>query len=227
MSTKTRSDALRKLLAETIEQSASTPAPLTITGVGASPTEPTSVDEGDTAEVPIADSGLSTSLGIGYPATPLGEIRPPDISAFTSRPAIELEERPLAAAIKTQPAEVPTPDSRLLELPSSSAEVAKAKEEQALQTPGAARKPQERLPPPIHSAKPGPAREKLSVLLESRDLAILQRFHEDARDAGIKMRRGGNPSLFVRAALRLLDDVGTRDADEWAQIVASTLREGQ
>ena len=79
------------------------------------------------------------------------------------------------------------------------------------------------LPREEPSAIPPP--EKLSVLLGASELAILERFHEDARGAGIKMRKGGNPSLFVRAALRLLDQVGAQNAEEWARIVAGSLHD--
>ena len=184
MSTKTRSDALRKILAETIEQSAATPAPLTITGVGAGPEEPPPIDERSLVDVMTPDSRLLTTDLVGS-STAIGE--QPD----TIQPQIE----PAPAHGLAPPAARQTQTGSLLS--------------------------------PAHLAAPRPAGEKLSVLLGPRDLAILERFHEDARGAGIKMRKGGNPSLFVRAALRLLEDVGTRNADDWAQIVASTLREAR
>ena len=185
MSTKTRSDALRKLLAERIEQSAATPAPLTITGVGAGPEEPLSNDEERPVKVMTPDSRLPII----------------DRVASSTAKAEDLDAVEVSKVDRDQPQEFPTPA--------------------ALQTQNAS------VSPTARNTSPGPAGEKLSVLLGPRDLAILERFHEDARGAGIKMRKGGNPSLFVRAALRLLDDVGTRNADDWAQIVASTLREAR
>jgi hypothetical protein len=67
--------------------------------------------------------------------------------------------------------------------------------------------------------------EKLSVTLEPDDIAVLERFHEAARAAGVRMRKGANPSLFIRAALRLLNEVGEEDPDQWARRVAAVLRE--
>ena len=185
MSTRTRSNALRKILAETIEQSAATPAPLTITGVGASPEESPSNAEGSLTEVMTPDSRLITTDLAGSLTT--------------------IDKEPVTIQV-----------SRIGRGPARSL------------TPPAARQTQnESLMPPARTGSPRPTGEKLSVLLGPRDLAILERFHEDARGAGIKMRKGGNPSLFVRAALRLLEDVGARNADDWAQIVAATLREAR
>lgn len=185
MSTKTRSDALRKLLAETIEQSAVTPAPLTITGVSAGPDEPLSNNEGRPAGVMTPDSRLGA---IVREASPTALAEEPDA---VEAPQVERAQ----AQVFSMPAAVQTPNERVL--------------------------------PPPRIASPGTAGAKLSVLLEPRDFAILERFHEDARGAGIKMRKGGNPSLFIRAALRLLDDVGTRNPSDWAQIVASMHRDSR
>jgi hypothetical protein len=188
VSTKARSDALRKLLAETIEQSAATPAPLTVTGVGAGPEAPGSPREENSDEVPTPDSGLTL--------VEKELVSPPAVTADGDLPIAEVmqPERALAQDYLTAPA---------------------------------VRRPNESALPSAPIAPPASIGEKLSVFLGPRDLAILERFHEDARGAGIKMRKGGNPSLFVRAALRLLDDVGSRNADDWAQIVASTLRDAR
>jgi hypothetical protein len=73
----------------------------------------------------------------------------------------------------------------------------------------------------------GPTWEKRSITLENSDLDILERFHASARDAGVKMRRGGNPSLFVRAALRAFDELSEANPQAWAQRLAAVLnREG-
>ena len=79
-------------------------------------------------------------------------------------------------------------------------------------------------PPPANGAR-RVAWEKLSITLERDDLAVLERFHESARAAGVRMRKGGNPSLFIRAALRLLSEVGEEDPDQWARRVAAVIRE--
>jgi len=67
-----------------------------------------------------------------------------------------------------------------------------------------------------------PKWEKANVTLEPRDLAILQRSDSQARDYGFRIRKGGNPSLFVRAGLRLLDELGERDPAEWIKRIAAT-----
>jgi len=188
VSTKTRSEALRKLLAETIEQSAATPAPLTVSGVGAGPEATVSTGDEHPAKVTTPDSGLVV--------VEKELVSPPTVTADVDLPIAEV----------TQPKRAPAQDYL---------------------TSPAVRRPNESPLPPAPIAPPAPSGEKLSVFLGPRDLAILERFHEDARGAGIKMRKGGNPSLFVRAALRLLDDVGSRNADDWAQIVASTLRDAR
>ena len=80
------------------------------------------------------------------------------------------------------------------------------------------------------SARPIAARyEKLSILLEPSDLALLEQFYAIARAAGIRMRKGGNPSLFMRAALRSLNELNQADPEAWAERVAAAVRkdEGQ
>jgi hypothetical protein len=67
-----------------------------------------------------------------------------------------------------------------------------------------------------------PKWEKANVTLEPLDLAILQRSDVQARAYGFRIRKGGNPSLFVRAGLRLLDELGDRDPEEWIKRIAAT-----
>jgi len=67
-----------------------------------------------------------------------------------------------------------------------------------------------------------PKWEKANVTLEPRDLAILHRSDSQAREYGFRIRKGGNPSLFVRAGLRLLDELGERDPEEWIKRIAAT-----
>ena len=189
MSTKLRSEALRKMLAENIEQSAATPAPLTLTGAGAVP-EPKINQAEEDSRLPTPDSGvfvkrINQSIDLSSDRVVRDVVAPPAEEAPTTAVAVE---PPMASELIYA--------FRAME--------------------------------PIDPPAPAPPRgEKLSVLLSASDLAILEKFHQDARGAGIKMRKGGNPSLFVRAALRLLDDVGSHDADQWANIVAATLRDSR
>ena len=188
MSTKSRSEALRKMLAQNIEQSAATPAPLTMTGAGAVP-EPKIDQAEEESRLLTPDSGTVTLAS--HSTTLGGEKVVQDVVA-------PLHERTSITEVAVEP---PKANERIYTF-----------------------RAMEPIDPPAPAAPRG---EKLSVLLSASDLAILDKFHQDARGAGIKMRKGGNPSLFVRAALRLLDDVGSHDADQWANIVAATLRDSR
>ncbi len=66
-----------------------------------------------------------------------------------------------------------------------------------------------------------PKWEKANVTLEPRDLTILQRSDAQARAYGFRIRKGGNPSLFVRAGLRLLDELCDRDPKAWIERIAA------
>jgi len=186
MSAKARSDALRKILAQNIEQSAATPAPLTLTGAGTVPV--------------VSESHVSVKV------TPK-EVMTPETGVLLAEDRVLAPASVAAAEMledeKTDDSQHPTPT------PSPLANAVKA------------------IAPVLPRQEPIaiPRPEKLSVLLGASELAILERFHEDARGAGIKMRKGGNPSLFVRAALRLLDQVGAQNVDEWARIVAGSLHD--
>jgi len=185
MSSKARSNALRKLLAENIEQSAATPAPLTLTGAGTIPAGPSGAVSSIPAEVMTPDSCILGAESFA-PSLAVAEAFASSIAAKSVSPPPIAPVEPLATILRSAAAVEPA-----LVLP----------------------------------APPRP--EKLSVLLNASELAILERFHEDARGAGIKMRKGGNPSLFVRAALQLLDEVGSRNADEWARIIAASIRDSR
>lgn len=184
MSSKARSNALRKLLAENIEQSAATPAPLTLTGAGTIPAASPEASSYITGKVMTPDSGVLDSETTASL---------PNAETFASEIARKSVAPPPIASVE-QPAKI-TRSAAAVE------------------------------PPLVRPAPPRP--EKLSVLLNASELAILERFHEDARGAGIKMRKGGNPSLFVRAALQLLDEVGSRNVDEWARIIATSIRDSR
>jgi len=182
MSAKARSDALRKILAQNIEQSAATPAPLTVTGAGTGPAGFADSESAKFPEVMTPESGVLTAAGQAL-AAPVEQLEPvQNEKRDVSLSAVTSEPRPIA-----DKATAPV------------------------------------LPRQELTAIPRP--EKLSILLGASELEILERFHGDARGAGIKMRKGGNPSLFVRAALRLLDQVGAQNADEWARIVAGSLHD--
>ena len=184
MSAKARSDALRKILAQNIEQCAVTPAPLTVTGAGTVPTGLPNEGSATTREVMTPESGVLTAEDYAGRVP----VEPSEPVLVDNRDVLRnsVSSGPLTVAAK---AIAPVPPK---------------------QEPTAIPRP-----------------EKLSVLLGASELAILERFHEDARGAGIKMRKGGNPSLFVRAALRLLDQVGAQNADEWARIVAGSLHDAR
>jgi hypothetical protein len=81
----------------------------------------------------------------------------------------------------------------------------------------------------VHAALRAPQRptkipkwEKANVTLEPRDLAILLRSDAQARAYGFRIRKGGNPSLFVRAGLRLLEELSDRDPEAWVRQIAAT-----
>ena len=184
MSAKARSDALRKILAQNIEQSAVTPATLSVTGVGTAPIGLADQEGDNTQKVMTPESGVLTAAGEAL-AAPVEQLEPVQNNKRDVSPsAVTSDPRPIAAK-----AIAPV------------------------------------LPRQEPTAIPRP--EKLSILLGASELEILERFHGDARGAGIKMRKGGNPSLFVRAALRLLDQVGAQNADEWARIVAGSLHDAR
>jgi hypothetical protein len=61
--------------------------------------------------------------------------------------------------------------------------------------------------------------EKMTLTLLREDLALLDEFHAEARRHGVKMRRGGNPSLFARASLRLLYELMLEDPSSFVRRV--------
>lgn len=71
-------------------------------------------------------------------------------------------------------------------------------------------------PAPAASAK---GWDKLSITLSRSDFGILEVQTGQARAAGIKMRRGGNPSVFLRAALRNLEALRLTNPAAWVELV--------
>ena len=78
---------------------------------------------------------------------------------------------------------------------------------------------------PERAAK-APKWEKANVTLQPRDLAILERFDAQARAYGFRIRKGGNPSLFVRAGLRFLDELSDQDPEGWINRIAAMTSSG-
>lgn len=78
-------------------------------------------------------------------------------------------------------------------------------------------------PPPPPPLEPILARswEKLSITLNAGDFHILETQTTHARAAGIRMRRGGNPSTFLRAALRNLEALRLTNPAAWADLIRS------
>ncbi len=68
-----------------------------------------------------------------------------------------------------------------------------------------------------------PTWQKANVTLEPEDMAILDHSDARARSYGFRIRKGGNPSLFVRAGLRLLNDLLEKDPDIWVKRIAETI----
>jgi hypothetical protein len=125
------------------------------------------------------------------PAAPLV----PDVAAATPTSAYDLEREALATKAATA---VPiTPDSRLR----SSAITGDVG------------------PTPISFASK--TWEKVSFALGPEDLATLDEFHAGARQLGVKMRRGSNPSLFARASFRLLRELMENNPEDFRRRVAA------
>lgn len=67
--------------------------------------------------------------------------------------------------------------------------------------------------------------EKANVTLEPRDRNS-RTGGSQARSYGFRTRKGGNPSLFIRAGLRLLDELGERDPEAWIKRIAAITSTG-
>lgn len=68
-----------------------------------------------------------------------------------------------------------------------------------------------------------PAYQKANMTLYPRDLASLELYDKKARSYGFRLRKGGNPSLFIRTGLRLLEQLLQDDPQEWINQVAATM----
>lgn len=61
----------------------------------------------------------------------------------------------------------------------------------------------------------------LSIALSRSDFGFLAAQSGQARAAGIKIRRGGNLSVFLRAALRNLEALRLNNPAAWLEVVRS------
>lgn len=192
-----RSDRLRSIIAATVTDAAEDAAPVTVTGSGI-----TRTDQSDytlRAAPPLRSATVPSHSESGQP-------QPPERFEAVER----AYEHPAPANAPAQPRSVPlsTPTA-----PSTRAGVTDASETRNLvRLPLRAPERPTRLP----------KWEKANVTLEPRDLAILRRSDAQARAFGFRIRKGGNPSLFVRAGLRLLDELIDRDPEGWIKRIAAT-----
>ena len=172
-----RSDALKKLLATSIQTASDTPSDLTVFGAGKPPDQDSGVATPE-SYLEVAEQSEASSI----------------VGSASTEGAVEIAE--------VAPDEPVVPDSPpLLRVP---------------------------LPAPAlflsqRSAAKPTGWAKLSITLEPGDLEILDRFHASARDAGVKLRRGGNPSLFVRAALRAFEELSETRPEAWAERLAGVI----
>lgn len=83
--------------------------------------------------------------------------------------------------------------------------------------------------PIVLAAPPAPTVEKgwdkLSITLGRSDFHVLDEQTNFARASGVKMRRGGNPSVFVRAALRNFEALRHTNPRAWLELVQSVASE--
>jgi len=192
-----RSDRLRSIIAATVTDAADDAAPVTVTGSGM-----TRADQRDSrvraASPPEpADIPSRSESVLPHPPAEFSAVEP----AYEHRAPADLSVQPQSVRSST-----PTAPTAIASVRDSSA------------TQSAARSPLR--------APEGPTRlpkwEKANVTLEPRDLAILRRSDAEARAYGFRIRKGGNPSLFVRAGLRLLDELIDRDPEGWIKRIADT-----
>jgi hypothetical protein len=194
-----RSDRLRTMIAATVTEAAENAAPVSVTG--------SSIPAGDTPEPRVKTPDLPTTEPVLLASaaepgqTPLNDAvaRAADrIGETDMEPQRDGSPPPIAVA--PRPSSTSSPESR-----DESLALLRAPER------------------PVKL----PKWEKANVTLEPRDLAILQRSDEQARAYGFRIRKGGNPSLFVRAGLRLLSELCDRDPETWIKRIAATTSTGQ
>jgi hypothetical protein len=166
---------------------------------------------------------LRESIGNAADVTIIGAGKPPEPKSGVMTP-----ESGLAVVPPASPELGTTPEVHNVASPSTDRPFVRIAS--APRTSGSG-KPRKRhdLAASIASIVPSPAAAKqatyakMSITLTASDLEVIERFHSVAREAGVKLRKGGNPSLFLRAALREFDDLGDNDPQAWARRLASVL----
>jgi hypothetical protein len=197
MSTK-RSDRLRSLISATVADAAADTAPVTITGASLAGVRVAVADE------PITEliEKQKTVPGKPLPKSPVeeeAEALPASLASAESK--ISLDAQPIQVVeIPTMP-ETPVP---------------------SVVTPASVSQMTRTIHSPISSAKKK-TWEKISLTLEEQDLRILDDSDRTARVSGLRLRRGGNPSLFVRAGLRLLEQLRRDNPEAWLDQVSATI----
>lgn len=192
-----RSDRLRSIIAATVTDAAENAAPVTITGSG----------------IPVADR---TDSGVKTPDS----ARPP-LSSIDLDPAVSSNPRRSGALGLAAEAVKVDPPATQTSLGISPANPPVTQQDRTGDDQKNARNLHPTLRAPQRPVKIAQW-EKANVTLEPRDLAILQRSDSQARAYGFRIRKGGNPSLFVRAGLRLLDELSDRDPETWIKLIAAT-----
>lgn len=188
-----RSDRLRSIIAATVTDAAENAAPVTVTGAGIGNGGKTEFTLKTTPAQELERSPISES----QPLEPLSDIAPgPEPRTLTQAPA--------------QPASTASPTATISAAQRGTTGLNEARDDVRAM-----------LRAPERPVKL-PKWEKANVTLEPRDLAILQRSDAQARAYGFRIRKGGNPSLFVRAGLRLLDELVDRDPEGWIERIAAT-----
>jgi len=192
-----RSDRLRSIIAATVTAAAENAAPVTVTGAGIGTGGKTEFTLKTTPAQELERIPFRSPISESQPLEPLSDIAPgPEPRTLTQAPA--------------QPASTASPTATI-----SAAQRGTTGLKEARGDVRAMLRAPER---PVKL----PKWEKANVTLEPRDLAILQRSDAQARAYGFRIRKGGNPSLFVRAGLRLLDELVDRDPEGWIKRIAAT-----
>lgn len=192
-----RSDRLRSIIAATVTDAAENAAPVTVTGSGIPATDK---EESRLKTTGSREAEPVSSRSVIPERTPPKPIAQADSN---SSPRTAADEPPSVASTRS-------PRSTMNAAQAGSPE----RGENGNDLRALLRAPER----PVKL----PKWEKANVTLEPRDLAILQRSDAQARAYGFRIRKGGNPSLFVRAGLRLLDELVDRDPEAWIKRIAAT-----
>lgn len=194
-----RSARLRSIIAATVSEAAENAAPVTITGSSLASHEAESrVKTEESREGNVATLPAESA----NPPAPLTMPHASEDHGAARQP--DLPDRGLSLE--------PSPSPIATAQPASAVSPAKPITRPVLRAPEKPVKP--------------PKWEKANFTLEARDIAILQRSDAEARAFGFRIRKGGNPSLFVRAGLRLLDELIDQDPEGWIKRIAATTSTG-